>query len=358
MRPGPYPPRLALAMACLLTPAAAGPAVPILATAETPVRIRVVPGYHRAVDGPRPPVDRGPGRVCRRLDPRRDGARPSRHRARGRDRPRWDRRPRVRRPRRAPREYAGARADVPVEVRRASAIDPLRFRNDVMPVFTKAGCNTGKCHGSTSGKDGFRLSLFGYDPEGDHFRLTREAIGRRVDLAAPADCLLMNKATGKVAHTGGRKLEPSGEGYRLVLAWLESGAPADPAGISEPIGIDVFPGRAVFASPGEAQRLVVRAALLRRHRPRRHPLYRLPEQERRRRRRGRPGARRRHAGPARRSSSPGSTSSRPACRSSSDPARRFTPRGPRPSTGSTRSSTPSSTVSTWPRRRSAPTRPS
>jgi hypothetical protein len=155
--------------------------------------------------------------------------------------------------------FAGLRADAPVEVRRASEIDPLRFRNDVLPVLTKAGCNTGKCHGAASGKDGFRLSLFGYDPEGDHFRLTREAVGRRIDLAAPAECLLMNKATGRVAHTGGKRVEPDSEAYRLILGWLEAGAPADPPEFPRPIGIEVLPPRAVFASPAEAQRLVVLA---------------------------------------------------------------------------------------------------
>jgi hypothetical protein len=156
-------------------------------------------------------------------------------------------------------DFAGVRAEVPVAVRRARAVDPLQFRNDVLPVFTKAGCNTGKCHGSASGKDGFRLSLFGYDPEGDHFRLTREAVGRRIDLAAPADCLLMNKATGKVTHTGGRKIEPGSEAFLLVLSWLEAGAPADPVDMAKPVGIEVLPGRAVYAAPAKAQRLVVRA---------------------------------------------------------------------------------------------------
>src|SRR5262249_13203443 len=136
--------------------------------------------------------------------------------------------------------FTGLRAEAGVDVRRASSWNPVRFRNDVLPVLTKAGCNTGKCHGAASGKDGFRLSLFGYDPEGEHVRPTPEAIGRRIDLAAPAECLLVNKATGRVAHTGGKRLEPGREGYRLILASLEAGAPADPPDAPEPIGIDVL----------------------------------------------------------------------------------------------------------------------
>jgi hypothetical protein len=155
--------------------------------------------------------------------------------------------------------FEGLKADATVVVARAAAVDPIRFRDDVVPVFTKAGCNTGKCHGSASGKDGFRLSLFGYDPEGDHVRLAREVIGRRINLTSPGDCLLLNKATGRVAHTGGKRIEPGGEGEQIVLRWLEAGAPADSSDAAAPVAIEVFPARAVFASPDEGQRIVVRA---------------------------------------------------------------------------------------------------
>ncbi|MBP3956001.1 DUF1553 domain-containing protein [Gemmata sp. G18] len=150
-------------------------------------------------------------------------------------------------------------AQVPVTVTKAQEAEALRFRTDVMPVLTKVGCNTGKCHGSASGKDGFRLGLFGYDPEGDHFRITREMGGRRVNLATPDDCLLINKSTGKVPHTGGKRIEPGSENYLLMLRWLEAGAPKDPKATAKPVSIEVFPKRAVFATKGEAQRLVVRA---------------------------------------------------------------------------------------------------
>ncbi len=150
-------------------------------------------------------------------------------------------------------------AKVPVTVTKAKEAEALRFRTDVMPVLTKVGCNTGKCHGSASGKDGFRLGLFGYDPEGDHFRITREMGGRRVNLATPDDCLLINKAIGKVPHTGGTRIEPGSENYLLLLRWLEGGAPKDPKSTAKPVSIEVFPKQAVFATKGEAQRLVVRA---------------------------------------------------------------------------------------------------
>src|ERR1700676_3213389 len=62
---------------------------------------------------------------------------------------------------------------------------PVSFRLDVMPVFFRAGCNSGGCHGAARGKDGFHLGLFGYDPAGDYFRLTQQMVGRRIDLAVP-----------------------------------------------------------------------------------------------------------------------------------------------------------------------------
>ncbi len=155
--------------------------------------------------------------------------------------------------------FEGLQAEIPVTVSTVAAVDPVRFRNDVLPVFTKVGCNTGKCHGSASGKDGFRLSLFGYDPEGDHFRLTREAVGRRINEANPETCLLVNKATGSVAHTGGKRIEPESEGYHLLLTWLKAGAPSDPSDSPAPVGIEVSPARVVFASPDDSHRMVVRA---------------------------------------------------------------------------------------------------
>lgn len=156
-------------------------------------------------------------------------------------------------------EFGGLSQSATIEVSGAANEPPLRFRNDVLPVLTRAGCNTGKCHGSASGKDGFRLSLFGYDPQGDHYRLTREMSGRRINLADPGECLLVNKALGKVPHSGGQRLEEDGEHYQTLLAWLNEGAPADPEDTPRPVRIRVEPPRAVFARPGQSQILRVSA---------------------------------------------------------------------------------------------------
>ncbi|GEM_PF-4728525 len=89
--------------------------------------------------------------------------------------------------------YRGQKKGVEVVVKDATKPRPVSFQRDVMPVLTAAGCNTGSCHGSARGQDGFHLSLFGYDPKGDHFRLTREMPGRRINLALPEDSLLLTK---------------------------------------------------------------------------------------------------------------------------------------------------------------------
>jgi len=155
--------------------------------------------------------------------------------------------------------YRSRAVKIPVQVSDAQKVLPLSFRNDVMAVISRAGCNTGKCHGAASGKDGFRLSLFGYDPEGDYFRITREMGGRRLNLASPENCLLLNKSTGRVPHTGGMRVEPDSESYKILTTWLDQSAPTDPAESRVLVGIDVYPKEAVFAKPGFKHRLVVRA---------------------------------------------------------------------------------------------------
>src|SRR5947209_4450332 len=78
------------------------------------------------------------------------------------------------------------------------------FRNDVVPLMTKIGCNSGACHGALAGKGGMKLSLRGYDPAADHFVLTRQALGRRVDKLDPAHSLVLLKPTMALSHGGGQ----------------------------------------------------------------------------------------------------------------------------------------------------------
>src|SRR3954470_17027857 len=120
--------------------------------------------------------------------------------------------------------FDGQSVTLPVTVAQAAAARPVSFRLDVMPVFLKAGCNTGSCHGAARGKDGFRLSLFGFDPEGDHFRLTREMAGRRINLAAPSDSTVVERSVGAVPHTGGKRFEPDSELCQTLIKWIDAGA--------------------------------------------------------------------------------------------------------------------------------------
>jgi len=133
------------------------------------------------------------------------------------------------------------------------------FRRDVMPVFFRAGCNAGACHGSARGKDGFMLSLFGYDTKGDYYRLTQEFIGRRLNLAAPEQSLLVLKATGKVPHTGGELFTKDSVYYRTLLAWIAGGAPDDAASVPEPVGLAFSPDRIVFADGARSEKTTVTA---------------------------------------------------------------------------------------------------
>ncbi|MGH7128012.1 MAG: cell surface protein, partial [Planctomycetaceae bacterium] len=152
-------------------------------------------------------------------------------------------------------EYGGRSVTVPVKVQQAAAERPISFRLDVMPVFMKASCNNGSCHGAARGKDGFRLSLFGFDPEGDHYRLTHEISGRRINLALPEESLMIKKATGQVPHTGGTRFAPESELNETLLRWLRAGAPNDQGEIPQVVSVELYPKTAVLDGEGATQKL-------------------------------------------------------------------------------------------------------
>ena len=155
--------------------------------------------------------------------------------------------------------FAGRSLTVPVSISQATNQPPISFKHDVMPVFTKAGCNAGACHGTSRGKDGFHLSLFGFDPDGDYFRLTREQIGRRVNLAIPKESLIVQKGLGAVQHTGGVRFTTNSELYKTLVAWLDARAPQDSTNASKLTGIEMFPKTAVMEGSNAVQRFIVRA---------------------------------------------------------------------------------------------------
>ena len=153
--------------------------------------------------------------------------------------------------------FGGKSLAVPVKVTKAAENRDVSFRLDIMPIFMKTGCNTGSCHGAARGKDGFRLSLFGFDPEGDHYRLTRELSGRRLDLAVPSKSLLIEKAVGAVPHTGGKRFAPDSEICKELERWVDANCPNDPPTVPTCTSIAIYPTQAVLDGEGEKQQVTV-----------------------------------------------------------------------------------------------------
>ncbi len=137
--------------------------------------------------------------------------------------------------------------------RTGRAID---FKTEVVPLLSRLGCNAGGCHGKASGQNGFKLSLFGSDPAFDHEAIVREARGRRVFPAAPAQSLLLLKATGQMPHGGGKRIRADSEEYRLILRWIEAGAPASGPGAAAVVRLRVTPAERGLKS-GQGQQLAV-----------------------------------------------------------------------------------------------------
>ena len=156
-------------------------------------------------------------------------------------------------------QVMGQTKKLPIKVEKSSEDRPISFNLDVMPVFMKTGCNTGPCHGSARGQDGFMLSLFGYDPNGDYHRITREMAGRRINLAVPHDSLMVQKSLGSVPHTGGECFTEDSEYYETMVRWLKAGAPNDKEDIAKPVSLEIMPNRIVLEGEGSSQQLTVRA---------------------------------------------------------------------------------------------------
>jgi hypothetical protein len=122
-------------------------------------------------------------------------------------------------------EGEGKKSEVRVTVNDFDEARPLHFANDIMPLLARHGCNSGGCHGRASGQNGFKLSLFGFDPAFDYNAIVKEARGRRVFPASPDSSLLLVKAAGIVAHGGGKRLPPDTEDYRTLRRWILQGTP-------------------------------------------------------------------------------------------------------------------------------------
>ena len=157
-------------------------------------------------------------------------------------------------------EWQGATATVNVAVRNAGESFPISFRNDVEPVLMRAGCNAGACHGAAVGKNGFGLSLFGFDPAADHRALTREQRGRRLDCSDPAASLMLAKPTNAVRHKGGRRFTSEDPAFATLRDWIGEGANDDGATAPDLIELRIDPPELVLAGVDHRTRLVVTAS--------------------------------------------------------------------------------------------------
>ena len=130
---------------------------------------------------------------------------------------------------------------IPVTVQAMRSPPPVSFRQQIQPVLTKAGCNSGGCHGKAEGQNGFKLSVFGFDDVADHEALVSASRGRRVRVAAPASSLLLGKATSRVPHGGGRKIEEGGLWYQLLRRWMAEGARLDDQQPEHRLQLSIYP---------------------------------------------------------------------------------------------------------------------
>src|SRR4051812_18270367 len=149
---------------------------------------------------------------------------------------------------------ASAGVDLPA----GGKVEKVDFERHVMGLFSKAGCNNGSCHGSFQGKNGFRLSLFGFDPDKDYAALTRDIQGRRIDLISPDDSLLLRKAAGLIPHEGGARFAKDSWQYQVFREWIRQGAPRT-KGSGEIVDITVTPKEYIFVKTGKATKLKVTA---------------------------------------------------------------------------------------------------
>jgi len=148
---------------------------------------------------------------------------------------------------------------VPVQVTSVEKPDPVSFRRDVIASMNVGGCNAGACHGTPSGKNGFKLSLRGFDPAADYLQLTRDVLGRRTSAEEPDAALMLQKAMGRVPHEGGQRYHPKAETAKAMRSWLAEGLKDDAPTLGALKSIEIFPGARIFQAPAAWQQLSVKA---------------------------------------------------------------------------------------------------
>jgi hypothetical protein len=151
---------------------------------------------------------------------------------------------------------ASFEAPATVQVEGINRPTPVSFPREVIPAFSQAGCNAGACHGTPTGKGGFRLSLRGYLPDQDFATLSRELGGRRINPIAPETSLILRKPLGEVPHEGGLRLSRSSKSYEFLRDWIKEGAKDDRAA-PQALRLEILPESRVLNAPSETQQVVV-----------------------------------------------------------------------------------------------------
>jgi hypothetical protein len=146
-----------------------------------------------------------------------------------------------------------ADALIDILVEQVETSQPINFSNDIVPLFTKHGCNGGGCHGKTEGQNGFRLSLLGFEPTEDYEFLVKENRGRRLFPAAPDHSLLLRKGSGELPHGGGALFDKGSWDYMSIVRWMEQGMPYGQADDPKVESVSVYPASRIVQSGGQQQ---------------------------------------------------------------------------------------------------------
>lgn len=154
-------------------------------------------------------------------------------------------------------EAAGQTRTVVVHVSGSTEPRRFHFENDIIPLLSRFGCNASGCHGKAEGQNGFKLSVFGFDPAADYAALTKEGRGRRIFPSAPEQSLLLTKASGRVAHGGGLRIPRGSPDYETIRGWIAAGLPFGAADAPRVASIRVEPRERTLAMHGQQQLRVI-----------------------------------------------------------------------------------------------------
>ncbi|SVD33347.1 uncharacterized protein METZ01_LOCUS386201, partial [marine metagenome] len=147
----------------------------------------------------------------------------------------------------------GVKSEVKVEVTEYGVEQPINFANEIAPLFTKAGCNSGGCHGKSGGQNGFRLSLLGFEPQEDYEHLVKEGRGRRLSPASPENSLLLLKGAAILPHGGGARFDPKSHDFKLIARWISMGMPRGAETDPTVVAVEVYPKTRLVSANAEQQ---------------------------------------------------------------------------------------------------------